>query len=239
MWFFETRLESKRGRKLIAKFMTIYYNSRNRKRLLCFCPVAIIVLALVNFEVYYQAFQCKVSNKYMEANIRIGVAVNDALFSHKEIPYWLDYATLLMAIRNQTSLNAWEHDYDFSILENDVPAAVKVFREAGLDPREQEVKSRGLLKIFPTPKDKAGGPHTDIWLWNEHMIDGEPHLLLKDVTKSSKRKKKHTFPLRDIVWMKMNVSIPQDSDAILALNFGKNYLAPVTFRVDCINNFFF
>jgi len=69
------------------------------------------------FEIYYIGYSCRVSQRYENENIFLARRMI-ALLSIHRIPAWLDFASLLNQIRDQT-LNAWEQDADFSIIHPD------------------------------------------------------------------------------------------------------------------------
>lgn len=66
------------------------------------------------FEMYFRMLECRVSDQYMKENIDHAHKAM-TVFQENNIPFWLDYATLLNQLRGQT-LNAWEQDVDLSTI---------------------------------------------------------------------------------------------------------------------------
>jgi hypothetical protein len=63
---------------------------------------------------------------------------------HGGIFYWLDYGSLLAAVRDKGEMMPWDHDADFSMMYEDVPRAMQgasYFHKRGID-----------LSLHPTPR---------------------------------------------------------------------------------------
>ena len=63
---------------------------------------------------------------------------------HWGIFYWLDYGSLLAAVRDKGEMMPWDHDADFSMMYEDVPRAMQgasYFHKRGID-----------LSLHPTPR---------------------------------------------------------------------------------------
>lgn len=76
--------------------------------------LGICIVLIPTFEMYFRVMECRVSDQYMKENLELAHRAI-SVFEQNKIPYWLDYATLLNQLREQ-SLNAWEQDVDFSLI---------------------------------------------------------------------------------------------------------------------------
>jgi len=141
------------------------------------------------FESYFSIFSCRVSDAYYSANRQLA-QTSMLVFAKYNIPYWLDYATLLADLR-QAPITIWDHDVDLSMIHPDyieklqkskvpllstptvspdtqyltpitsVLALKHVFAKEGL-----ETTWDGSRDLFQIWSDKRhSGPHIDVWLW--------------------------------------------------------------------------
>jgi len=242
--------------------------------------LASLVLAIV-FEVYFRVYKCRVSHRFYEENISLAVQVLSIL-KQAQVPYWLDYATLLCALRGQT-INAWDHDTDFSTIHPDyrsstIEAFITLFKSHGLDIGWFE--SRNLIQIWK-PGNKGSGGHIDMWLWtptthskwSSSQLSSSASLppppsssVSSSLTASwsswwASSSKSDTvwlktseegvvynprhwtdiFPLVNMTWLGISVTIPRLSHAISEAEFqvyDGSYMVPAVFRGDCFHNFF-
>jgi hypothetical protein len=204
---------------------------------------AVLLLSLtcgfMVFEAYYYLFHCRVSDHYTEEVVRVLQATTHALTELKHA-YWLDYATLLCALRHQ--YNVWDHDQDISIMKPGGDGGVQIvdlLRERGLNAELDE--SRDLIQIWAT--SSGSGPHTDIWMWEVVSGSNGSQIITKDASVSYRvREASEIFPLQLTNWTGHTYSIPHDPHAISSKEFdhfsGKgSYMTPLVFHSDCFHNF--
>jgi len=204
--------------------------------------LSLSVIGAVSFESYFSMFRCHVSEKYILDNIRLVHRVSKLLDSHNT-PYWLDYATLLNALRGE-SVNPWDHDTDISLLrpedQSQIMALMNKLNAADSNIDASWDGTRDLIQVFPHGLKR--GPHMDMWLWHVEERDGERKLVTADETVWYRyRDPNLIFPLKTVFWTGKNVTIPHDSHQISQLEFGHypgSYMKAEVFRGDCFHNFF-
>ena len=224
---------------------------------LCMVPV---------FESYYAVYECSVSTRYYDEVLQTTRQTIAAL-SSGGVQYWLDYATLLAALRYQ-SINPWDHDADLSVLHPDFtrdspqPWAVasrpvtESEASAPISPRLRALldllDAHNLHATYDTTRhlvqtrlSKGAPPHCDIWLWQSslHPTTHEPYLWTADHTVHyNPRRWDEVMPLGNVSWIGVEgVSVPQDVHGISSKEFsvyGGSYLISAVFRGDCFHNFF-
>lgn len=218
------------------------------------------------FEAYFTVYECSVSPRYYAEVLQTTRQTIGAL-SAGGVDYWLDYATLLAALRYQ-SINPWDHDADISVMHPDFsrdapqpwqiasrpPTAAESNTTASpqlqrlLDLLEQHSlhptydAKRHLLQTRLSPR---APPHCDIWLWQPsiHPVTGDAYLWTADHSVHyNPRRWYDVMPLRNVSWLAMqHVTVPQDVHGISSKEFsvyGGSYLISTVFRGDCLHNFF-
>jgi len=172
---------------------------------------------------------CRVSDQYLKDNTFVFGEVLNVLNTAK-IPYWLDAASLLAVLRNQTSFNIWDHDVDLSI---EYPEEIENFTPLFASFHTKWDESRDVLQVYYQPSLK--GPHTDIWLWTKGTWRGNNAL-------RQKANKPYTFddvfPLQTVNWTKFQITIPRRAKKLAGEVFGESYMTAVHFRMDCVHNFY-
>ena len=231
--------------------------------ILCFLTS---LVSIAVFESYFTVYECSVSTRY-KAEVLQTTRQTIAALSSGGVPYWLDYATLLAALRYQ-SINPWDHDADISILHPDYTRDTpQPWDIANRSPTKQEADSPlspklvSLLDLLsqhnlhPT-YDPArhllqtrlaadASPHCDIWLWQSslHPTTHDSYLWTADHTVHyNPRHYTDVMPLGNVSWIGVAaVSVPADVHGISSAEFsvyGGSYLISTVFRGDCFHNFF-
>jgi len=131
----------------------------NRSIIVLGALLGVCVVLAPAFEYYFRSYHCEVSEQYMAENLVIARKVMQVLAAHN-IPYWVDYASLLNVLRDQ-QLNSWEQDVDLSIIH---PAHMHSLRAFALLPGGGEV-GPALDRAVADP-DAPGLPLT-----REHLMD--------------------------------------------------------------------
>ena len=218
------------------------------------------------FESYFTVYECSVSARYYTEVLHTTRQTIAALAAGG-VPYWLDYATLLAALRYQ-AINPWDHDSDMSILHPDYsPSSPQRWDIASRAPTEDEAdapispKLQSLLSLLDshnlhptydasrhllqTRLAKGAPPHCDIWLWQSsvHPTANDVYLWTADHSVHyNPRRWDEVMPTRNVSWIGMQaVSVPQDVHGISSKEFsvyGGSYLISTVFRGDCFHNFF-
>ena len=221
---------------------------------------------IVIFESYFTVYECAVSTRYYTEVLDVARQTMAALTA-SATPFWLDYATLLAALRYQ-AINPWDHDADLSILHPDYSRThPRPYAQVTVPPRTSspldlipppsvaalidQLASRGLhptwdasRHLIQTRLDPTAGPHIDLWLWAPAIDpdDGVMRLWTADLTvRYNAREWAEVWPLRNVTWLGMQAQIPHDSHRISSKEFGVyggSYLIASVFRGDCWHNFF-
>ena len=221
---------------------------------------------IVIFESYFTVYECAVSSRYYEEVLEVARRTMKGLQA-ASVPFWLDYATLLAALRYQ-SINPWDHDADLSVLHPSYPrhkprpydevqqgpvvsagddlhppapvaALMASLQAAGLSTSWDA--SRHLIQSRLTA---SAAPHVDIWLWSAavHPSDGVTRLWTADLSvRYNPREWSDVFPLRNVSWLGTVAQVPRDSHRVASEEFGVyggSYLISAVFRGDCWHNFF-
>ena len=224
-----------------------------------------LVLILV-FESYFTVYECSVSSRYYDEVLQTTRQTITALAAGG-VPYWLDYATLLAALRYQ-SINPWDHDADISILHPDYTRSTpQMWQVASRPPTDDEAdqpispKLHALLDLLDghnlhptydpsrhlvqTRLSKGAPPHCDIWLWQTsvHPTTHDTYLWTADHTvHHNPRRWEEVMPVRNLSWLGVQaVSVPADVHGVSSKEFsvyGGSYLISTVFRGDCFHNFF-
>ncbi|KNC53309.1 uncharacterized protein AMSG_08804 [Thecamonas trahens ATCC 50062] len=196
------------------------------------------------FEAYYSVYRCAVSARYHDETILIARSVITLLEEHN-VPYWMDYATLLAVIRGQ-SINEWDHDTDISIVfPDDGPAAlIAAINAAGMYAVWDD---RDAIQIMPYEgANPLNSPHMDIWFWREEKLaDGSRVVSTAyDDVAYRKRAWDDIFPLKAVAWKAWpghDIYIPADAHGVSQKEFGAwpgSYMTPVVYKGDCFHNWF-
>ena len=227
--------------------------------------LTVLVLIPV-FESYYTVYECSVSSRYYDEVLQTTRQTMAALRAG-DVPYWLDYATLLAALRYQ-AINPWDHDADISIVHPDYTRDTpQPWQIANRPPTDEEASSplspklQSLLELLQrhhlhptydasrhllqTRLAKGSPPHCDIWLWQTslHPTTHDTYLWTADHTVHyNPRRWDEVMPLRNVSWIGVDgVSVPADVHGISNKEFsvyGGSYLISTVFRGDCFHNFF-
>ena len=262
------------GLVLLLRALSLHRPGRLRIVFLKMGPVVHHILILlflsclsliVVFESYFTVYECSVSTRYYEEVLDVAVRTMKGLQA-ASVPFWLDYATLLAALRYQT-VNPWDHDADLSILHPDytrqrprpydvvtlppsihsaddllpppsVAALMTSLTSAGLYTSWDATRHLLQTRLSPTAR-----PHIDIWLWSPALHpDGVVRLWTADLTvRYNPREWSDVLPLRNGTWLGMGVGMPQDAHKVSSAEFGVyggSYLISAVFRGDCWHNFF-
>ncbi len=91
------------------------------------------------------------------------------LLARNGITHWLDYGTLLGAVREQTFI-PWDEDVDFSVLQVDAPAIFALEPEITAAGYTLETPEPTVIRINYSPTNKAP---LDLFFWKEE--DGMLH----------------------------------------------------------------
>lgn len=214
------------------------------RRLILARGLAVVsIVGWIFFETYFRVMSCRVSQDYHAATLALAGEVMDVLDSNG-IEYWMDFATLLSVLRNQT-INAWDHDADVSIVK---PAGghhevQRALAHAGL---HSSYDARDLVQIVRRTGDSTiKMPHIDIWLWTE-VKDEHGHAIVTPDPESPapRRPWAAMFPLKRVPWAGYPgkpTPIPADAHKISHMEFdrfGGDYMVAQVFRGDCFHNFF-
>ena len=192
--------------------------------------VLVSTFGLLAFEAYYFVFSCQVSSHYRDSTVYVlkrSVEVMERL----QLPYWIDFATLLNILRDEDHINVWDHDADSSMVLLD-DAQRRQFelalREVGLETHYEA--DRGMLQIWEPGVGGPHAPHFDVFMWKEEYVrDGgasggagggasgdkedDEHVMisLDDDVYFRRRRWSHVFPLKKVRWLGIDVTIPADA----------------------------
>lgn len=248
-----------RPRQLIHKLGRTFHN------LLILAFLTALLLIPV-FESYYTVYECSVSTRYYDEVLQTTRQTIAALTAGGVV-YWLDYATLLAALRYQ-SINPWDHDADLSILHpdytRDAPQRWEVASRPPTDEEANQPLSPNLASLLhllqqhnlhatydatrhliQTRLSDGSPPHCDIWLWQSatHPTTHDTHLWTADHTVHyNPRRWDEVVPVRNVSrWIGVaDVSVPSDVHGVSSKEFsvyGGSYLISTVFRGDCFHNF--
>ena len=106
------------------------------------------LLLLLTLTLVWKYYRCSVHPPvppHLHKAAVIELAQEWAAFAQlRHIFYWLDYGSLLAAVRDNGVMMPWDHDADFSMLYTDVPRVMK---------HAAYFQSRGIsLSLHPTPR---------------------------------------------------------------------------------------
>ena len=198
------------------------------------------------FESYFTVYECAVSTRYYDQVLQT-TRLTIAALKEAGVEYWLDYATLLAALRYQ-SINPWDHDADMSIVHPDfAPATPQPWpiasrppsatdSAANISPKLQFLldhlqqhnlhptydPTRHLLQTRLAP---SAPPHVDIWLWqaSSSPVDSTLYLWTADHTVHyNPRRWDEVMPLGNVsgwIGIQGGVSVPSDKHGISSKEF--------------------
>ena len=221
-------------------------------------------IGIIIFEEYFFVYECAVSQRYFDENVELARAVIRIL-NAAAIPFWLDYASMLAAIREQ-SINPWDHDVDASILHPDYSSfvhhhytfstlAMSGQCDPGLLPETSKlmgnfirhglsVRWDGARHLIQIRFNESCQPHFDLWLWQaERSVDGRSidyWTPFKDINYNG-RVSAHMFPLVNATWLGVRVGMVASSHDVARLEYAEyagSYLVAKHVRADCTHNLF-
>jgi hypothetical protein len=95
------------------------------------------------------------------------------LLARHEITHWVDYGTLLGAVRDEAFI-PWDDDVDFGVLEHDVPRVLALEPEITARGYAVDTTRLGAIRIQYSPANER---HVDLWWWREEngrLVSDEP-----------------------------------------------------------------
>ena len=157
-------------------------------------------------------------------------------FDDHDFDYWLDYGTLLTAIRSGAMM-AWDPDADFGIQK---PKDVEAFI-ADLTSYYHNTKKEPLVKVlYNKNRDivqmALRHAHTDIWFNSLDSREGKLALTQNDYTNRVKtRFMSVMLPTKTIPSFlgKEHVRVPADSHQVLKDEFSASYMTPRITTIEC------
>jgi hypothetical protein len=200
------------------------------------------ILGACSFEMYFRVFKCRVSEHYTRDVLALAQSVGHIL-SSRQITYWYDFGTLLAIVRNRH--NSWDTNIDLSIMrpaeQSDVDELLALLRTRYPSTYDE---SRDLFIVHKTKSSSS--PFIIIYCWqidHEAFPGTKKFLATRDYTIAYRwREWHHMFPLRHQQWMRLNVTIPNDSASICKLEYeeqyGVDFMTPLVLRENCFFNFF-
>lgn len=157
----------------------------------------------------------------------------DKLFTEHDIIYWIDYGTLLGAVRDGAMI-PWDTDIDIGILAPDIEkifALENQMREDGFDfvahplTRPERLAPYCMLFLFYSKLNRL---NVDMSVWVE-IDDG---ILRRSWYGKGERaigkdfKKSLIFPMGEISMYGRNFKCPNDVNTFLSYRYGPKYMTP-------------
>ena len=238
----------------------LFRRQRDTKHLIIKTAVLINLILFLSFEVYFYHFQCDVSTRYYQTNVILAHRAISVI-NEQNLSYWLDFATLLNQLRNE-SISPWDHDSDVSIIDPDYSLAAPAEITDDVQRRNRTITSKiqALIDLFQENSFvvtydasrhyiqlwldySESGPHVDLWLWIPQQQANQTILLwsVDPAIRYNPRPTSQIFPLRPSTWLNQSCFIPIDSHGISQKEyqvFAGHYLKSRTFRIDCVHNLF-
>ena len=153
-----------------------------------------------------------------------------------ELPYWLMFGNILFTLRSQERIPASDTDSDVGIVELSLSKRQKLITELKkLDYTVRYDQKRHLLQVFVF--ESCWGPHSDIWEYRIETKADEKMLVNADYTiRGAEFPYSSVFPLKWTSFLNENVSYPNDAHYLAKLEYGSNYMTPLTTRLECVEN---
>lgn len=130
--------------------------------------------------------RCRTHKECCRQNLKENLSYTCNLLKENGIKYWLDYGTLLGAVRDK-NLIPYDTDTDISILAEDVDKLVALTSKIAADGRLLEHKE--IHEYYRVCVSPVNGLHTDIFLWHK-----DKDMLRRTVYLERDSKKGRDFP---------------------------------------------
>jgi phosphorylcholine metabolism protein LicD len=162
---------------------------------------------------------------------RILKIVTDKLTENK-IKYWLDYGSLLGAVREEKMIG-WDEDADISCLKKDKEKIKKVIEEIDNVFLKVSFEGTGFQVMFP--EDKETKTHLDIFLWyedgeflrREHYIDLDKKTGT-DVRKGKDFLKEWVEELKEVNFGEHKYFVSREAEKFCEFRYGKLWKKPMS-----------
>jgi len=182
------------------------------------------------------------------------------ILSDLSLPHWLMFGNLLFALRNQLeTIPSSDTDVDVAVLSSDFHPLLKSFEEKLGEKNYgiQKVPGRELYQITKNGITLPG-PRFDIWVYSEvqitspspppplssqalsQMEDTSTIRVVQNLDYTIRDPKipiTRILPLRRIEYLNVSTYLPNQADTIARLEYGTNYMTPITTRLECMQNF--
>jgi hypothetical protein len=225
------------------------------------CAVWISFVLTVAFEFYFGQM-CPVQiDRHIEQERALVLTMS--VLKGWGLNYWLDFGTLLAAMRGSPSILRWDADSDVSLVH---PGDEKLNAIIAAAPQGLDVRSypeRDSVRIYASQY-----AWTDIWLWREGKDDlGRATLSTPPIhpCKQHTRNMEDIFPLQSLSWPTRTTAdgngnagadmfpspispqdispspqtyIPRDADRILRDEYGDGYMEPRVARYECFSHLY-
>lgn len=166
--------------------------------------------------------RCKYHSKCCTRNLEIILEYVDSLFKEINIKYWLDYGTLLGAVR-EGQLIEYDTDIDLGILESDRGKLISL---------EDRIENDGFylnkdkkLDFYRIALSKINTLHADIFFWKKRE-DGT--LYREEYMKKDENKGRdfNEISIRELETRNINnkpYPVPSDPEDFCRFRFGSNW----------------
>jgi hypothetical protein len=152
------------------------------------------------------------------------------LFDREGILYWMDFGTLLGAVRNG-ELIPWDKDADFGVLLKDEPKIDKLYgkiRRAGFD---IDKPWNGLYKVYYSKHNRN---YIDLFTWdkwslNQKRKDWWKRECMHNMIGLNHKKFFPSWFIEETEWVELHgkpLRAPREYEKFLELRFGKSWKIP-------------
>jgi phosphorylcholine metabolism protein LicD len=153
-------------------------------------------------------------------------------FQNAGVRYWLDYGSLLGAVR-EGGIIKWDNDADLGVLIEDYPKLLKTQRE--LEKGGHVLRTLNPGNYVRTQVSKTNKIHVCIFIWHPHKDDPKMLTRKRYFEIDDRQNKGKDFPrewvdeLSLVSWEGIPVSAPQNPELMLKHRYG-DWRTPVKHR---------
>ncbi|CAH0493774.1 unnamed protein product [Peronospora farinosa] len=173
------------------------------------------------------------------------------LCGRQNVPYWVAFGNLLFVMRGQRRIPVGDTDSDIGILKTDFISQFGSFtnfskivkKEAYLELQRPVFvlyhRERELIQLYLDKETK--GSHADIWLYRQEVDEKTDIKWLVNDDRTIRSKwllYDQILPLyeKPAFFLNVPVTIPRNPSYLANAEYGRNYMTPITMRMECIEN---